>query len=203
MNHIDLDLYCCKFYNNDIEIKHKYFLLIPTHKDDTTFRIIFDSNVNPSAETVKHWANQPQYPHCVVEKFHMVQTINKLPENNHNPFERNWTKWLQWQGVTRKNSAKKSKNLSKNSEMNTFILKNSMKIKSPNFIYNSWIKNTTSIPFLNSSKAIIILPGTKPFIPDSETCVLKMIKNSFFFLSYFTFLTFMIFFWKFFIPLGT
>ena len=55
-----------------------------------------------------------------------------------------------------------------------------MKIKSPNFIYNSWIKNTTSIPFLNSSKAIIILPGTKPFIPDSETCVLKMIKNSFF-----------------------
>ena len=57
-----------------------------------------------------------------------------------------------------------------------------MKINSPNFIYNSWIKNTTSIPFLNSSKAIIILPGTKPFIPDSETCVLKMIKNSFFFI---------------------
>ena len=195
MNHIDLDLYCCKFYNNDIEIKHTYFLLIPTNKDDTTFRIIFDLNVNPSAETVKHWANQPQFPHCVVEKFHMVQTISKIPENNHNPFERNWTKWLQWQGVTRKKSAKKSKNLSKNWEMNTFILKNSMKIKSLNFIYNSWIKNTTSIPFLNSSKAIIILPGTKPFIPDSETCVLKMIKNSFFFfLSYFTFLTFMIFF---------
>ena len=86
--------------------------------------------------------------------------------------------------------------------MNTFISKNSMKINSPNFIYNSCINNTTSIPFLNSSKAIIILPGTKPFIPDSETCVLKMIKNSFF-LSYFTFLTFMIFFWKFFIPLGT
>ena len=89
---------------------------------------------------------------------------------------------------------KSQKNLSKNSEMNTFILKNSMKIKSPNFIYNSWIKNTTSIPFLNSSKAIIILPGTKPFIPDSETCVLKIIKKFFFFLSYFTFLTFMIFF---------
>ena len=51
MNHIDLDLYCCKFYNNDIEIKHTYFLLIPTHKDVTTFRIIFDSNVNPSTET--------------------------------------------------------------------------------------------------------------------------------------------------------
>ena len=97
MNHIDLDLYCCKFYNNDIEIKHTYFLLIPTLKDDTTFRIIFDSNVNPSTETVKQWENQPQYPHCVVEKFHMVQTISKLPENNHNPFERNWTKctWLQ------------------------------------------------------------------------------------------------------------
>ena len=85
MNHIDLDLYYCKFYNNDIEIKHKYFLLIPTHKDDTTFRIIFDSNVNPSAETVKHWANQPQYPHCVVEKFHMVQTISKLPEKQPQP----------------------------------------------------------------------------------------------------------------------
>ena len=66
--------------------------------------------------------------------------------------------------------------------MNTFISKNSMKINSPNFIYNSCINNTTSIPFLNSSKAIIILPGTKPFIPDSETCVLKMIKNSFFFI---------------------
>ena len=115
------------------------------------------------------------------KNFIYKQTISKLPENNHNPFERNWAKWLQWQGVTRKNSAKKSKNLSKNSEMNTFILKNSIKIKSPNLIYNSWIKNTTSIPFLNSSKAIIILPGTKPFIPDSETCVLKMIKNSFFF----------------------
>ena len=146
---------------------------------------------------------KPQYPHCVVEKFHLVQTISKLPENNHNPFERNCTKWLQWQGVTRKNSAKKSKNLSKNSEMNTFILKNSMKIKSPNFIHNSWIKNTTSIPFLNSSKAIIILPGTKPFIPDSETCVLKIIKNSFFFylISHSWLLWF--FFWKFFIPLGT
>ena len=69
MNHIDLDLYFCKFYNNDIEIKHTYFLLIPTQKDDTTFRIIFDSNVNPSTEFVKHWANQPQYPHCVVENF--------------------------------------------------------------------------------------------------------------------------------------
>ena len=123
MNHIDLDLYCCKFYNNDIEIKHTYFLLIPTHKDDTTFRIIFDSNVNPSAETVKHWANQPQYPHCVVEKFHMVQTISKLPENNHNPFERNWTKWLQWQGVTRKNSAKKVKKLIKKLRDEYFHLK--------------------------------------------------------------------------------
>ena len=74
-----------------------------------------------------------------------------------------------------------------------------MKIKSLNFIYNSWIKNTTSIPFLNSSKAIIILPGTKPFIPDSETCVLKMIKNSFFFfnlISHSWLLWF--FFWKFF-----
>ena len=99
---------------------------------------------------------------------------------------------------------KSQKNLSKNSEMNTFILKNSMKIKSPNFIYNSWIKNTTSIPFLNSSKAIIILPGTKPFIPDSETCVFKIIKNSFFFFILFHILDFYdFFFWKFFIPLGT
>ena len=78
--------------------------------------------------------------------------------------------------------------------MNTFILKNSIKIKSPNFIYNSWIKNTTSIPFLNSSKAIIILPGTKPFIPDSETCVLKIIKKFFFFFILFHILDFYDFF---------
>ena len=54
-------------------------------------------------------------------------------------------------------------------------------------MYNSWIKNTTSIPFFNSLKDTIILPGTKPFIPGSGTCALKMIvpsskmiKNSFF-----------------------
>ena len=78
--------------------------------------------------------------------------------------------------------------------MNTFILKKQYEDKITKLHIHSWIKNTTSIPFLNSSKAIIILPGTKPFIPDSETCVFKIIKNSFFFLSYFTFLTFMIFF---------
>ena len=83
----------------------------------------------------------------------------------------------------KKKVSKKVKKLIKKLRDEYFhITKKSMKIKSPNFIYNSWIKNTTSIPFLNSSKAIIILPGTKPFIPDSETCVLKMIKNSFFFI---------------------
>ena len=26
---IDLELYCCKFYDKDIKVKHTYFLVIP------------------------------------------------------------------------------------------------------------------------------------------------------------------------------
>ena len=26
---IDLELYCCKFYDEDIKVKHTYFLIIP------------------------------------------------------------------------------------------------------------------------------------------------------------------------------
>lgn len=92
---IDLQLYCCKFYNKEVEIKHTYLLFIPGQKDTTTFRINFDQTTEPNEETVNHWKSQPWHQHCIIEKYHMLQPPNKLPDSGKNPFERQWTKWLQ------------------------------------------------------------------------------------------------------------
>lgn len=91
---IDLQLYCCKFYNEEVEVKHTYSLLIPGQRDTTTFRINFDQTAEPNEETVKHWTSQPWYQHCIIEKYHMIQPPDRLPESNKNPFERQWTRWL-------------------------------------------------------------------------------------------------------------
>mgnify|MGYP000229423599 CR=1 FL=1 len=57
MNEIDLDLdlelYCCKFYDKDIEVKHTYFLIIPADKDYTTINVTFDLDAQPTDETMK------------------------------------------------------------------------------------------------------------------------------------------------------
>ena len=92
---IDLQLHCCKFYNKEVEVKHTYLLLITGHKDTTTFRINFDQTAELNEETVNHWKSQPLYQHCIIEKYHMIQPPNRLPESGKNPFERQWTKWLQ------------------------------------------------------------------------------------------------------------
>ena len=60
---IDLQIYYCKSYDKDIEVKHTYFLIIPGQKDTSTFRINFDQTAEPNEETVKHWINQPWYHH--------------------------------------------------------------------------------------------------------------------------------------------
>ena len=39
---VDLQLYCCKFYNQDVEVQHTYLLAIPGKNDSLTFRINFD-----------------------------------------------------------------------------------------------------------------------------------------------------------------
>ena len=95
MNGIDLDLelYCCKFYDKVIEVKHTYFLIIPTDKDNTTIHINYDLDAQPSNETVKQWLQQPWYNHSVIEKYHLIQPKNSLPISNKNPFKRLWTKW--------------------------------------------------------------------------------------------------------------
>ena len=55
MNGIDLDLelYCCKFYDKDIKVKHTYFLIIPADKDNTTIDVNYDLDTQPSNEIVK------------------------------------------------------------------------------------------------------------------------------------------------------
>ena len=75
-------------------MKHTYLLLIPVQRDTTTFRKNFDQTAEPNEETVKHWTSQPWYQHCIIEKYHMIQPPNRLPESNKNPFERQWTRWL-------------------------------------------------------------------------------------------------------------
>ena len=30
---LSIEIFCCKFYNKDIEVKHTYFLIIPTDKE--------------------------------------------------------------------------------------------------------------------------------------------------------------------------
>lgn len=42
---IDLQLYCCKFYNEEVEVKHTYLLSIPGQRDITTFRINFEQKI--------------------------------------------------------------------------------------------------------------------------------------------------------------
>ena len=106
---IDLQIYCCKFYDEDINVKHSYFLFIPGKKDTTTFRINFDQTAQPNEETVNHWKIQPWYHHCIIKKYHMLQPPDKLPQSDLNPFERQWTRWLQGQEVSRKNFQKKFK----------------------------------------------------------------------------------------------
>ena len=49
----DLELYCCKFYDKDIEVKHTYFLIIPADKDNTTINVTFDLDAQPTDETMK------------------------------------------------------------------------------------------------------------------------------------------------------
>ena len=57
MNEIDLDLdlelYYCKFYDKEIEVKHTYFLIIPADKDNTTINVTFDLDAQPTDETMK------------------------------------------------------------------------------------------------------------------------------------------------------
>ena len=90
MNGIDLDLelYCCKFYDKDIEVKHTYFLIIPTDKDNTTIHINYDLDAQPSNETVKHWLQQPWYHHSVIEKYHLIQPKNSLPVSSKNGLQK-------------------------------------------------------------------------------------------------------------------
>ena len=89
---IDLELHCYKFYNKDIEVKHTYFLIIPGEQDTTTIDVKLDQSAELNEETVKHWINQPWYHHCIIEKYHMTETKNKLPVSKKNPFKRLWTK---------------------------------------------------------------------------------------------------------------
>ena len=41
-----------------------------------------------------HWINQPWYHHTVIEKYHMIQPTNRLPESKKNLLKRLWTKWV-------------------------------------------------------------------------------------------------------------
>lgn len=91
---VDLQLYCCKFYNQDVEVQHTYLLAIPGKNDSLTFRINFDQTAEPNEETLKLWTSQPWYYHSIVDKYHMVNPVDKLPETKRNPFERQWTRWF-------------------------------------------------------------------------------------------------------------
>ena len=89
---IDLELYCCKFYDKDIKVKHTYFLIIPADKNNNTINVTFDLDTQPRNGTVKQWLNQAWYHHSVIEKYDFIQPKNSLPVSNRNPFKRLWTK---------------------------------------------------------------------------------------------------------------
>ena len=90
---VDLELYCCKFYDKDIEVKHTYFLIIPTDKDNTSIDINYNPNVQPINEAVKRWTQQPWFHHSVIEKFHLIQPKRSLSVSGKHPFKRLWTEW--------------------------------------------------------------------------------------------------------------
>ena len=91
---IDLELHCCKFYNEDIKVLHTYFLVIPEEKDTTSIEVQLDPSAEITEETIKPSTDQPWYHHCVIEKYHMTEPKNKLPVSKKNPFKRLWTKWV-------------------------------------------------------------------------------------------------------------
>ena len=90
---LDLELYCCKFYDKNIHVKHTYFLIVPTDKDNTTIHFNYDLDAQPNNETVKQWLQQSWYHHSVIEKYHLIQPKHSLPVSSINPFKRLWTKW--------------------------------------------------------------------------------------------------------------
>lgn len=90
---IDLKLYCCKFYDKDIEVKHTYFLIVPTDKDNTNIDINYNPNVQPINEAVKRWTQQPWFHRSEIEKFHLIQPKRSLPVSGKHPFKRLWTEW--------------------------------------------------------------------------------------------------------------
>ena len=90
---IDLKLYCCKFYDKDIEVKHTYFLIVPTDKDNTNIDINYNPNVQPINEAVKRWTQQPRFHRSEIEKFHLIQPKRSLPVSGKHPFKRLWTEW--------------------------------------------------------------------------------------------------------------
>ena len=45
---IDLELYCCKFYDKNIHVKHTYFLIIPTDKTVLPSTSIMILMLNPT-----------------------------------------------------------------------------------------------------------------------------------------------------------
>ena len=75
---IDLEIHCCKFYNQDIQVQHSYFLIIPG-EDTTSIEVQLDPSTEINEETIKFWTNRQWYHHCVVEKYHMTEPKNKLP----------------------------------------------------------------------------------------------------------------------------
>ena len=84
---VDLELYCCKFYDKDIEVKHTYFLIIPTDKDNTSIDINYNPNVQPINDAVKQWLRQSWYHHSVIEKYRLIQPKTVFPYQAKTPLK--------------------------------------------------------------------------------------------------------------------
>ena len=105
----------------DIEVKHTYFLIVPTDKDNTSIDINYNPNVQPINEAVKRWTQQPWFHRSEIEKFHLIQPKRSLPVSGKHPFKRLWTEWAtkgwkhplstihvpsSWRGVTEEKTVK-------------------------------------------------------------------------------------------------
>ena len=74
---VDLEIHCCKFYNQDIQVQRTYFLVIP--RDDTiSIEVQLDQSAEINEETIKPWTNQPWYHHCVVKKISHDRTQEQI-----------------------------------------------------------------------------------------------------------------------------
>ena len=79
---VHLEIHCCKFYNQDIQVQHTYFLVIP--RDDT---ISIEVQLDQSAEINEEKINALEME-LWNKQYHITSILGYLASISYNPWDR-------------------------------------------------------------------------------------------------------------------